>query len=296
MSWLGAALCFAAVGALVYALLRLLGFWLGLRAEVEVGGSGAMMAVHLLKRLGERLGGLADGFPESIRAIDEKLVLGGRPFEGLPARSLLALALAGGIVLAAVLAVWVAYRSDGRPDAAVALAWVPLLGAAVPWCVVRYRVSEQARRHTHRVRREFPYFLDMMLLVLQAGGRVQRAIDVYIETKPGSALARELVVLRGEMATLSPQSALLRLEARLGDESLRVILRNIGQAEGSGTELKQFVADQASELRFMRAQMAERAAERLKSDAKLPEFLMVVSIAILYLSPAIVVIQSNPAL
>ncbi len=294
MTLVGAiASCLAAV-CLILAIGGAVDEYLREKQAYAIRFAGPMPANWVVGHLGRRLSPLSGPLRPLVRAIDARLARAGRPFGGLGGRELVGLAMAGGLVGASA-AMLVASQFVVRPwREAVGLIWLPPLIPVLTVGLLYYAVSQKAQRQAEAVWREFPYFLDLMLLVLQAGGRPPRAIDIYISTRKGSALAKELEVLRSELETLDFQEAMRRLETRVANENVRVVLRNVGQAVTAGTGLTGYVIEQAEELRFIRSELAERAAERLHSSSKLPEFLMVMAIALLLVAPAIVELSKAP--
>ena len=133
-----------------------------------------------------------------------------------------------------------------------------------------------------------PYYLDLSLLVVQAGGRPVDAVDLYMHVFGDTALADELDMLREEHRTLRFGQALERLRERASDEAVQNIIGNLAQSEKVGAKLEGSLMEQAYEIRALRSELAERAAEKLNAKFRLPMVLMLVAVLMVILSPAVV--------
>ena len=60
-----------------------------------------------------------------------------------------------------------------------------------------------------------------------------------------------------------------------------------------GTPINESLAEQADAMRFMRSQIAERVAEEMKIRMQGPAMLLLVSVLILILGPAVVNLKDN---
>ena len=80
---------------------------------------------------------------------------------------------------------------------------------------------------------------------------------------------------------------------RVRATSVKTILKNLAQGEKSSGEAEQFYTDQAEELRYLREEMANRTAERLRANIVFPVFLMMIAIILAALTPTIVSIRSQ---
>ena len=80
---------------------------------------------------------------------------------------------------------------------------------------------------------------------------------------------------------------------RVQPTSVKTILKNLAQGERSSGAAEQFYTDQAEELRFLREEMANRTAERLKTNIIFPVFLMMSGIILAALAPTIVSIRGQ---
>ncbi len=138
------------------------------------------------------------------------------------------------------------------------------------------------------VSRQFPYFLDLSVMIVEAGEDILGAIRIYIRDNPDKELTEELQRTVAEIdlgGTL--EEALEHLNARLVSEDIQNTLFAIVQGRRKGTKMADILQNQAESMRFRRSQTAERAAEELKVRLQGPTILMMVSVLLLILGPAI---------
>jgi tight adherence protein C len=157
------------------------------------------------------------------------------------------------------------------------------------WIAIEYLGNIVADRR-RRISREFPYFLDLSVMSMEAGATFTQAIDIYVrDGLPGSPLVDELRRTHAEVQMgRTFEEALGALEERVPADEVQTILRSLRQGYRMGTPLGQVLREQSANLRFRRTQVAERAAEELKVKLQGPAMLMMVSVLMLILGPAIV--------
>lgn len=135
--------------------------------------------------------------------------------------------------------------------------------------------------------RQFPFFLDIFLLTVQANGNIDDAIDTYREIFGYNALAQELVILQEDLKSHSLLSAFERLRNRVGDDDLRNILGELTQKLKTGTELQQTLEQQSDDMRALREELGAQAAERLNAKFNIPVVLAALATLLIFLAPAI---------
>ena len=248
---------------------------------------------RVIRALGRAFRGLAAPFDTAW--LDTKLTHAGRPYGGIGGQEYLAatLVLAGlaGLAAGAFFTATGALNGDGLSPAAF-LTWAVAVAPVVALLLVQDVVSK-AREMSFDIEREFPFFLDLAVLVVQAGGTPYRALGKYVEASPGTALSNEIAITAKDADATSFEEALLRLADRVEPTSVKTILKNLAQGEKSSGEAEQFYAEQAEELRHLREELANRTAERLRTNIVFPVFLMLFGIVIAALAPTILSIRSQ---
>ncbi len=250
--------------------------------------------VRVIRALGQTFAALAAPFPSITDKLDMQLTFAGRPYGGVSGQQY----LAATIVLSAMVGAGIglffglnALVSDGSAIATFLRWWFFGTGFILMFLVLD--VKGAAKRHSDEIEREFPFFLDLAVLVVQAGGTPRKALGKYVEASPGTPLSREIAITAKDADATSFDGALHRMIDRVQATSVKTILKNLAQGERTSGEAEQFYTDQADELRYLREEMANRAAERLKTNIVMPVFLMLMAIIIAALAPTIVSIRSQ---
>jgi tight adherence protein C len=168
------------------------------------------------------------------------------------------------------------------------LVFAALVGVIVGWMMLA-RVGNWITERRRQLNRQFPYFLDLAVMSMDSGTSMLEVIDAYTPSAPGTALAQELSAMNADIRMGSTvESALTALETRVPSDDIVQVCRSIRQGLRMGTPLAQIFREQAESMRFKRSQAAERAAEELKVKLQGPAMMLVVSVLILVLGPAIV--------
>ncbi|MEM9707647.1 MAG: type II secretion system F family protein [Pseudomonadota bacterium] len=266
------------------------------RFQTELGAEpeGRDGAARIIRALGTAFPPLAKPFRSLTEMLDLQLTYAGRPYGGVSGAQYLAAAMILSAGIGAAVGAFFAANTfaQGGAPLSTGIRWW-LFGAVFILAFLILDVSGAAKRNSDKIEREFPFFLDLAVLVVQAGGTPRKALGKYVEAAPGTPLSREIAITAKDSDATSFDAALHRMIERVEAASVKAILKNLAQGERSSGEAETFYSDQAEELRYLREEMANRAAERLKTNIVLPVFLMLMSIIIAALAPTIVSIQSQ---
>jgi pilus assembly protein TadC len=262
-------------------------------AELERESLLAEQNARVIRALGRSFRSI--GKPFDTDWLDLRLTHAGRPYGGIGGQEYMAativLAVLVGLGAGAFLAGARALTGEGL-SLGTFLFWAAIIGPLVAVLLLQDVVSK-AKENSFDIEREFPFFLDLAVLVVQAGGTPYRALGKYVEASPGTPLAREIAITAKDADATSFEEALLRLADRVEPGSVKTILRNLAQGEKSSGEAEQFYTEQAEELRHLREELANRTAERLRTNIVFPVFLMLFGIVIAALAPTIISIRSQ---
>ena len=142
--------------------------------------------------------------------------------------------------------------------------------------------------------RDFPYFIDMCVMVMGAGSTFPQAIKIYLRENPTGALTSELKNVSSEIDYgKSIIEALTNMESRIESTGIKNALRSLVQGLKMGTPIIESLEEQADAMRFMRSQLAERVAEEMKIRMQGPAMLLLVSVLVLILGPAAVNLKDS---
>lgn len=252
---------------------------------------------RFVRALGKTFGWLSAPFADMGARLDQDLTYAGRPYGGIDGKEYLAAAIALSCLAGLALGTLVAMLrlTGGADPLGIVLTILRVAIILTPLALVYFvmDIRSLANRNSTEIEREFPFFLDLAILVVQAGGTPRQALRKFVECSPGTPLSREIAVTAKDADATSFADALGRLVDRLRPKSVKTILKNLAQGEKSSGQLEEFYTEQAKELRYLRDEMASRTAERLKANIAFPVFLMMFSVIIVALTPTIVSIRSQ---
>jgi tight adherence protein C len=144
------------------------------------------------------------------------------------------------------------------------------------------------------VSRQFPYFMDMAVMSMEAGANFQETLSIYVKDNEGQPLSDDLGQALAEMQmgkTLT--DALQNMNKRTSTELVKNALMSIIQGERMGTPIAKVLAEQSETIRFSRSQTAERLAEEIKIKMQGPAMLLLISILLLILGPAFIDVANS---
>jgi tight adherence protein C len=168
------------------------------------------------------------------------------------------------------------------------LVFAALVAAAVWWFMSAQLTSWTAARR-RSISREFPYFLDLAVLMMGAGANFSDVLQGYVGIAGKSALALDMNALASETSMgTSTDAALATLETRIPSADVTSVIRSIRQGIRMGIPISVTFRDQAEAMRFRRSQRAERDSEELKVKLQGPTMLLMIAILLLVLGPALV--------
>lgn len=200
--------------------------------------------------------------------------------ERLGADRFLALALATGLLLSAgVLLILTSLRATHWSWIVLAiLPGVPATAALL--------LSSAFHEHQAAVRREFPYALDLLVLLCRAGASTPLALQRTSQQLPDSPFANELArAIRSMDLGAERADALRALAARVDTQEVSSFVDTILQAEALGRPVADALELFADRLREQRAQNAESLAGAAGVKVLVPGIVVLLGVMILLFSP-----------
>ncbi len=153
----------------------------------------------------------------------------------------------------------------GMPLAPIGLVFIPLFGYAFPLFGIRVL----AKRRQAEIQYELPDFLDMMSITLQAGMSLDTALEYYVLTSKGP-LSEELARMNQEIGFgVRREVAYRDLLRRATSPDLEALVQSMIQAHNLGTPISEMFAQQAEEMRRMRAELAKEKAGKAEPKISL---------------------------
>jgi tight adherence protein C len=146
-----------------------------------------------------------------------------------------------------------------------------------------------AKRRLLRIAKQLPYTLDLLALMLGAGGTFAESIDTIIRDNPDDDFNQELRIVQAEIDFGSSRALALRnLAQRLPLDALRSVVGAINQAEALGTPLSTILKTQADMIRSARSTRAEKLSASASLRILVPSMLIMIAVVITLFGPMLV--------
>ncbi len=156
--------------------------------------------------------------------------------------------------------------------------------------------GEASKRQT-RIDNEFPFYLDLSVMALGAGAKIEDTFDLYTAGRTPTPLSEELNLVSGELKAGVPFiDAMLNFNGRTQAFSVERTVTEIVNSREAGTPVAQVMNIAAKDLREARTNNAEQMGEKLKSKIIVPSMMMAGSAMILILGPAFLEILNSDVL
>ncbi|HEY0684422.1 MAG TPA: type II secretion system F family protein [Steroidobacter sp.] len=125
------------------------------------------------------------------------------------------------------------------------------------------RVREVTKQRQTRFEKEFPFFLDVLVLAMKAGLNFTAALEQAVTSLRNGPVQQEFSrYLRESRAGLARRTAMDRLAARVSLPAVTNFVAAVAQAEQTGGSLGEVLADQARQRRQERFLRAEKLANQ----------------------------------
>ncbi|WP_170109660.1 type II secretion system F family protein [Melghirimyces profundicolus] len=148
------------------------------------------------------------------------------------------------------------YYILGLPLGAFLLISLAAAGYFLPIFGIKYL----AKKRQEEIQYELPDFMDMMSITLQAGMPLDEALKYYVETSQGP-LSEEISRLNQEISFgVQREVAYRSLLKRTSSPELEGLIQSLIQSHNLGTPVSETFAQQAEEMRRLRAEQAKEAA------------------------------------
>ena len=159
-----------------------------------------------------------------------------------------------------------------------------LVGFFIPDSLFNGRI----RARQTQIMRNFPTFVDLTALTIEAGLDYMTAIDRILKNaKTKTELEVELGKMINEISLgYSRRDALKRLATRTGIQEIRSFVGLIIQSDELGTSLVELLRNYATDMRFRRLSKAEKLAAQAATKMLIPLFIFIFpTVFIMMLAP-----------
>jgi tight adherence protein C len=148
---------------------------------------------------------------------------------------------------------------------------IAVAAASLSFLYPDLRLREVTKRRQSRFEKDFPFFLDVLVLAMKAGLNFIAALEQAVGFLREGPVKQEFSrYLRESRAGLSRRAALDRLAARVVLPAVTNFVAAVSQAEQTGGSLGDVLADQARQRRQERFVRAEKLANQAPVKMLLP--------------------------
>lgn len=132
-------------------------------------------------------------------------------------------------------------------------------------------IRDRVRKCVSQIEKEFPFFLELLVLTLRAGMNFPAALNETVRRLDSGPVRDEFErVLREVRAGKARRTALLDLSRRQNIPAINMFVATVNQAEETGGEMSTVLNVQAEERRFERFNRAEIKANQAPVKMLLP--------------------------
>ncbi len=150
-------------------------------------------------------------------------------------------------------------------------------------------VQSVSRRFETRLRRQrvrFPFVIDQIALMMQAGENFEESLRSVAREDVDHPLTEELRRVLGDLtAGRTRREAFEDLKNRIPEPEIGELISSIIKAEELGTPLSTILSEQAEQMRVKRSQWGEKAAAEAEVQIVFPGMLVMVACLIVVLGP-----------
>jgi pilus assembly protein TadC len=139
-------------------------------------------------------------------------------------------------------------------------------------------LKTRAEKRVSTVKRRLPFAVDLMALMLEAGGGLLESLTTLVRDLRGHPLGDELNHIVSEIGLgRSLNESLARFQQRLPDEDVAELVFMIVKGDEFGTPMAQTFRTQAEQMRLKRSQWAEKAAGTAQVNIVLPGMIIMIA-------------------
>jgi tight adherence protein C len=238
------------------------------REQMRNGSRIYKLAEPLIDDLGSRL---RQSFPKLCAQLDLDLPLSGRTSH-LRAEDFLAtravLGALSGLTILLLL---------GPFQFGWSLALAPTVCCVSIWLECR-SVHDRAEARRKAVRLRLPFAVDLIALMMEAGGGFQECLQTVVDEHEGHPLGEEFHRALLQIRLGRPRDEALRaFQERINDPDVDELVFAINKGEELGTPLSRILRDQAAQMQIKRAQWGEMAAADAEVKIIFPGILTMVA-------------------
>jgi tight adherence protein C len=200
-------------------------------------------------------------------------------------RTLIGYQLLFGIALPAAW-IWIAVAANAKPAMAIIAA---IFCAGIGWFAPGFIVQRRAESRLHRIDRNMPELIDLLVVTVEAGLSLSAALQLAGERMKGPLGDELRIMLQEQRMGLSPVQALENMVGRCPTPAVESFARAMMQGQALGVSIGHILRSLAIEMRKRRRARAEQQAQKAPIKMLFPlVFMIFPALFIVILGPAIV--------
>jgi tight adherence protein C len=171
------------------------------------------------------------------------------------------------------------------------------LAVFAAFCFLRFGVQQLTGTATLRMarfKRRLPFAVDLLALMMQAGGGFRESLRTVVNESEGHPVGEEFAaVLRGLARGQSMRASLEELQNRMGDTDVDELVFAVVKAEELGTPLSKIFLSMADQIRLKRSQWAEMAAGKAQTMITFPGLVVMLACLLIVTAPFVIDAMEN---
>jgi tight adherence protein C len=149
-------------------------------------------------------------------------------------------------------------------------------------------VRDRAKKRISRIRMRLPFAVDLIALMMEAGGGFQECLQTTVIENGDHPLTEELSEVLRQISLGRPRhEALKALQERLNDPDIDELVFAVNKGEELGTPLSAILRDQAEQMRLKRSQRGEKAAAEAQVNIVFPGMVVMIACLLVVIAPIV---------
>lgn len=154
--------------------------------------------------------------------------------------------------------------------------------------LISRRLRNQAKNRLRRFKRRLPFAIDLIALMMEAGGDFRQSLSVVVKENAGNPVGYEFGrIAKAHSAGQPLRECLEQMRERLQDEDINEIVFSVKNAEELGVPLSKIFLTIAEQMRLKQSQLAEKLIGERKTMMVFPAWLIMVACLIVAVAPFI---------
>lgn len=150
-------------------------------------------------------------------------------------------------------------------------------------------VVDKASRKRSSIRMRLPFVVDLMALVMEAGGSFADGLKIAARENLDHPLGHELSRIERQIAMRTTrEDALSKFAKRMGDNDIDELVFAIINGERFGTPLAKILRTQADLIRLKRSQWGEKAAAEAQVKMTFPGLIVALACMLIIATPILI--------